>query len=304
MTSMLTPDRFAAARAFVLDHGRPLDAALLRLALGEGSREAVLEALSPFQNDDGGFGHGLEPDLPSPASSAIATSVGLRVLVCAAATAGHPMVRAALAWAAAHLDREGGVWPIIGADADLAPHAPWWAFSADLAANWNGFRFNPTAEMLAHLYAWREAAPDGAIAAAEAGLARTLAEGHAIESAYDLKCAVRLAESGGLPPALQAGLDELLRRSIAAHDADDVHASPFDYAPTPRARLADTVAGQTDAALAALIAAQQPDGGWPLFWDWAFVDAAAWARAERDWRGQVTRDAVETLLAWGRIDGG
>jgi len=114
---------------------------------------------------------------------------------------------------------------------------------------------------------------------------------------------VRLAERGGLPPALQDGLDALLRRSIAAHDAGDEHASPFDYAPTPRARLADTVS-DIEPAIVALIAAQQPDGGWPLFWDWAFVDAAAWAEAERDWRGQVTRDAIETLLAWGRLERG
>src|SRR5579862_9419749 len=98
MSSSLTSERFQAARAFVTGQGRPLDRALLQLALGEGGPDAVLEALAPFQNDDGGFGHGLEPDLPTPASSAIATSVGLRGLVRAAAPAGHPMVRAAIRW--------------------------------------------------------------------------------------------------------------------------------------------------------------------------------------------------------------
>ena len=303
MPATLSSDRFQAARGFVLDRGRPLDAAMLRLSLGEGGPDAVLEALAPFHNQDGGFGHGLEPDLRTPASTAIATSVGLRVLVRAAAPASHPMVRGAIGWAAANIDAGDGVWPIVGPEVDLAPHAPWWNYSDDLAANWNGFRFNPTAEILAHLYVWREAVPAGVLSAAEAGLARTLAEDQPIEGAYDLKCAVRLAERGGLPPALQDGLDALLRRSIAAHDAGDEHASPFDYAPTPRARLADTVS-DIEPAIVALIAAQQPDGGWPLFWDWAFVDAAAWAEAERDWRGQVTRDAIETLLAWGRLERG
>jgi hypothetical protein len=300
-TAALSTDRFRAARDFVRTVGRPLDAALLDLALGEVGGAAVTAALAPFQNADGGFGHGLEPDIPSPASSALATSIGLRHLVRAAASPDDPLVAGAIRWAAEHIDAEHGVWPIIDAGVDLAPHAPWWAFSDDLAASWNGFRFNPTAEMLAHLYVFAGVVPRSLIAAAEAGLSRTLAEQDALEGAYDLKCAVRLAECGGLPPALQAGLDAVIRRSIAAHDPDDVHSSPFDFAPTPSARFAGDVGDRIEPALAALIAAQQPDGGLRPFWDWAFVDAAAWAKAERDWRGQLTREALETLAAWGRL---
>ena len=37
---------------------------------------AVMVALIAFQNPDGGFGHGLEPDTRSPASSGIASSIG------------------------------------------------------------------------------------------------------------------------------------------------------------------------------------------------------------------------------------
>ncbi|HEX3406397.1 MAG TPA: hypothetical protein VHS81_04090, partial [Caulobacteraceae bacterium] len=80
MTKLLTRARFAAAEAFVRDKGRPLDAALLALQLGRGTADEALAALVGFQNGDGGFGHGLEPDLTTPASSAIATSIGLRVL--------------------------------------------------------------------------------------------------------------------------------------------------------------------------------------------------------------------------------
>src|SRR5258708_666866 len=106
MPSSLPLPRFQAARSFVLEHGRPLDAALLRLALGEGGPDDVLAALTPFQNADGGFGHGLEPDIPSPASSGLATSIGLRLLVRAAAPANHPLVAGALRWAAAQIDAE------------------------------------------------------------------------------------------------------------------------------------------------------------------------------------------------------
>ena len=302
MTHLLSKARFTAADAFVRQHGRPLDAALLDLTLGRGSADAVLAALIGFQNADGGFGHGLEPDLSSPASSAIATSIGLRILARLETPARRPTVVAAIEWLAAALDREAGVWPIVGEDVELAAHAPWWGWSQDLAASWNGFRFNPTAEILAHLYRFRDLAPPDLLACAEAGLGRTLAETAGIENAYDLKCAIRLAEGDGLPPELGRPLEGLVRRSIAAHDAADEHASPFDAAPTPASPFADLVDGQIEPALTALIAAQADDGGWTPFWDWSFVDAKAWAKAKADWRGQLTRDALEVLLAYGRVE--
>ena len=302
MTKLLTRARFAAAEAFVQDQGRPLDAALLGLALGRCSADDALAALVAFQNADGGFGHGLEPDLSSPASSAIATSIGLRILTRLETPARRPTVIAAIDWLIGAVDREAGVWPIVGADVELAPHAPWWTWSDGLAVGWNGFRFNPTAEILAHLYRFRDLAPAALIDCVEAGLRYSLAETMLIENAYDLKCAIRLAEGDGLPPDLARPLDGLVRRSIAAHDPADEHASPFDAAATPSSPFADLVDGQIEAALTALIGAQAEDGGWNLFWDWGYVDAKAWAKAKADWRGQLTREALEVLQAYGRVE--
>ena len=74
MPANLSRDRFEAAHRFVLENGRPLDGALVNFSLGQGTAEAVMVALIAFQNPDGGFGHGLEPDMRSPASTAIATA--------------------------------------------------------------------------------------------------------------------------------------------------------------------------------------------------------------------------------------
>ena len=304
MAHTLSRERAAAARDFVLTNGRPLEGALLRHGLGEGSAEAAMVALIAFQNPDGGFGHGLEPDTRSPASTAIATSIGLRLLVRVGAPAHHPTVVGAIDWLEGALDRENGVWPIVGQDVGLAPHAPWWTWSEELAASWNGFRFNPTAEILAHLYHWRAAAPAGVFECAEAGLRRTLGETQLLEGAYDLKCAIRLAEADGLPADLAKPLDALVRRSIAAHDPADEHTSPFDAAPTPSSPFADLVDGRIEAALTSLIDSQAEDGGWIWNpeWAWGFVDKKAWADAHRDWRGWITRENLETLMAYGRVE--
>ena len=305
MAHTLTRERFEAARAFVETNGRPLDAALLRHGLGQGTAEAVMVALIAFQNPDGGFGGGLEPDMRSAASTGIAASIALRVLTRIDAPAHHPTVVAAIGWLDAALDRDNGVWPIVGPDVELAPHAPWWTWSPDLAASWNGFRFNPTAEILAHLCRYRAATPAGVVESAEAGLRRALAETKLLEGAYDLKCAIRLAQADGLPADLAKPLDALVRRSIAAHDPDDEHASPFDAAATPSSPFADLVDGHIEAALTGLIESQAEDGGWIWNpdWHWGYVDKKAWAEAHRDWRGQLTRETLETLLAYGRVEG-
>ena len=297
MTARLSKERLEAARTFMSNEARPLDLALWRRALEGGDGAAVIAALAPFQNANGGFGHGLEPDLATPASSGIATSVGLRHLRRAGAPADHPMVRAALGWAAANI--ADGVWPIIDAHVDDGPRAPWWNYDAELADRWLGFRFNPTAEILAALYVFRAAAPLGLIEAAEARMRRTIAETEVITGAYDLRCAAVLAETDAAPADLRAGLSALLLRSVAAHDAADEHAPALDLAPTPGSLLAGALADQIQPAAATLIEGQQDDGGWLPFWDWAFVDEAAWARAKQAWRGTLTRLAVESLAAHG-----
>jgi len=302
VTSRLSREAFARARGFVEETGRPLDRALLSFSLGEGGPAPVLNALISYQNDDGGFGHGLEQDLATPASSAIATSVGLRVLSDIDAMASHPMVGAALGWLAGAIDPAAGVWPIIPPEVDLAPHAPWWSWSEDLAENWNGFAFNPSAELLGYLYRWRGVVAPGLLESAEAELRRTLATVRIIEGAYDLKCAARLAVTPNIPADLRRQLIERVVRSELAHDAADAHGSSLDLAPTPASPFAEPLAGRIDVAIDALIAAQDADGGWPLFWDWSFVDASAWEKAKADWRGLATREAIQVLCAWRRVE--
>jgi hypothetical protein len=300
MTAVLRYDRYLAARTFMLREARPLDLALWRHRFERGPAAAIVEALAPFQNVDGGFGHGLEPDISTPASTAIATSVGLRHLRRAAVPADHSMVAGAIRWLAAHID--DGVWPIIGPEVDEGPHAPWWSWSEDLASSWLGFQFNPTAEILAALYVFRGAAPTGLIEAAEYRMRRTIAKCAGIDGAYDLRCAVILAETEQAPADLRAALGELLLRSVAEHDADDDHAPALDLAPEPGSLLAGALANQIEPASATLIAGQQEDGGWAPFWDWAFVDAAAWDVAKQAWRGGLTRLAVEALSDHGRVE--
>jgi hypothetical protein len=71
---------------------------------------------------------------------------------------------------------------------------------------------------------------------------------------------------------------------------------PLDFAPLPgrpsRALFAREV---VEADLEALMAEQQPDGGWPV------VYATASPQAALEWRGILTERAIAVLRAAGRI---
>ena len=77
---LLSVDAQERARAFIDTQGRPLERSLYAYHFEDGSAEAVLAELGRFQNDDGGFGHGIEPDLQTPDSSVLGTTVALQTL--------------------------------------------------------------------------------------------------------------------------------------------------------------------------------------------------------------------------------
>lgn len=60
---------FQKAKKFIYRNAKPLDLARWQYHFENGSMEAVLIALSHYQNDDGGFGHALEADAWNPNSS-------------------------------------------------------------------------------------------------------------------------------------------------------------------------------------------------------------------------------------------
>src|SRR5207248_544073 len=72
---------FSRAREFMLANSRLLEQRAFA-ALFEGApNQGVVDALRGYQNDDGGFGHGLEPDKRCPASLPIDVEIAFEILV-------------------------------------------------------------------------------------------------------------------------------------------------------------------------------------------------------------------------------
>src|SRR5438309_11829070 len=73
------PDLSAAAD-FIWRNARLLERHVFTHLFLGGDKAPVLEALRPYQNSDGGFGNGLEPDIRGPVSQPVPVEIAFRTL--------------------------------------------------------------------------------------------------------------------------------------------------------------------------------------------------------------------------------
>src|SRR5438874_13733673 len=104
---MNTPD-FNAAAAFVAANARVLDRRRFQRLFEDGAAAPVRDAVAAYRNDDGGFGHALEPDGRTPGSQPAAVRMALVTLHEADAW-DDDLASGALEWLEANAPAEGGI---------------------------------------------------------------------------------------------------------------------------------------------------------------------------------------------------
>ncbi len=137
---------FEKARNYIYRNATPLQLAKWKLIFENGSAEDVLTALSCYQNEDGGFGHGLEADCLNPNSSPIQTWAATEILGMMMFSDGnHPIVKGILKYleSGADFDETKMQWLNTVPTNNDYPHAVWWEYDE----NGSEFKYNPTAAL-------------------------------------------------------------------------------------------------------------------------------------------------------------
>ncbi|MFI2372350.1 hypothetical protein [Streptomyces sp. NPDC018833] len=269
--------------------------------LGGGS-DVVETALAAYLNEDGGYGHALEPDLRGPVSQPLHTAHALRVLDSIGRCGGLRVERMCRYFT--QVSTPDGALPAIHPSQRGYPAAPFLPIVD-----------NPPSELLATgpvvgllhrnqvWHAWLFRATDFCWAAVDA-----LDKSHP----YEIEAAVAFLDSAPDRSRAEAAADRLGRmvreqrlvaldprrlddQPVAPGYAPGEHHFPHHYAPTP-ASLArrwftdEEMAGSLDH----LAAQQEPDGGWPITY-------RAWAPGTTlEARPLATIEALRTLQAYGR----
>ncbi len=278
-----------AAETFIWSTARLVDRHRYAMLFAGGPVAPIIAALSAYQNPDGGFGHGLEPDLRCPSSQPGPTLYALEVLK-EARMLDTDVARAARAWLARIAEPDGGVRAALPGF-EAYPHAPWWSGE-------------PTSSMLtfgvvAVLHAG-EVVEDAWLAGATDWCWRAI-EAERAPSAYWLKFACAFLDNVPDADRAHAALEALASTADPTAIAPEGGAEgealrPLDFSPRPDSRTRAVLVSdpQIEAHLDAVEAEQRDDGGWMFDWP-------AWSLAQTaDWRGIVTLRALTWLRANGR----
>lgn len=303
---MLAPERFEAARQFMETQARSLAAARFRYHFEGASADAVVEQLAAFQNPDGGFGHGLEPDLRTPDSSVICTTMAFQIRRSLAVSVDHPLFIAGLDFLLRSYNAPTQHWRSIPPSAEQSPHAPWWSPSDESEAE-EPFGLNPTAEVLGYLYDGRDRVPDELLATVTTQVLQAILVLDGIEM-HDLLCCLRLVQTENLPAAvrqpLMAKLSTLIQSAVETHPEawSGYSLRPLQVIADPESPFLPELEDAVAANLGYEIRSQAAIGAWEPTWSWADDFPDAWAKARVEWSGVLTVDTLTTLQRFGRIE--
>jgi hypothetical protein len=303
----LSGKAFDASRRFLEGTARPLELARYQHAFLDGSSEMVLNALGQYQNDDGGFGRSLEPDLRAPESSVLCTSIAFQILRALNASPENPLVSGGIRFLMVNLDREQYGWRIIPGTAEDSPRAPWW-YQEGREEQFASFSLNPTAEILGYLFDYPAKVEHDVISAVSGRVLRALSDLAKIEM-HDLLCCLRLFQTTTLPPEyrgqLFARIKVLMKDTIACDPEqwEGYSLRPLQVVHSPESPFMAGLEQDVAANLDYEIASQNADGSWAVTWSWDDTFPEEWASAKMEWSGVITLEKLLTLKRFGRIKG-
>lgn len=298
---------FRRARIFVKDSARSLDQTLFAYHFEAGAPADVLAALAEFQNADGGFGRGIEPDFALPASSAAATAVGFEYLQAIDAAADREMVVRGVDYLLATFDHGQQKWHAVPREVNDAPHAPWWHYHQETGGCLIDRSLgNPSAELIGYLQRYRDLVPPGFLRRLTASFVRHLHElPDSADSMHEILCYARMARN--LPPESGHECLPKLRRLVGNATEtdpakwDEYCASPSFFVTSKDSPFVDLFPEALSANLDYLIRTQEKDGSWQPNWSWGQYEEA-WPRARRAWSGHLTVRNLKLLSSFDRIE--
>lgn len=306
----LSIDNFAKAKKYIFLQGRALDQELFKYHFEVGSINSVMSELAKYQNEDGGFGHALEPDLRTPFSSALATSIALREMVHCGVNNENEILRKTISYLLESLDRDNWRWVIAPEERTNSPHAPWWG-AEDIAGAFRGCIANPTAEITGYLLNYKNLVPNEILNSLLDRLQLYLFEATSPKGSFemhDLICYLALYPSENLEAPIKEKFRPLLisqAERIVEKDKDkwgEYGARPLWLCDSPKSILYPHLREYVQMNLDFEIETQNQDGSWSPFWNWGDYHAEDWPKAKKDWSSHLTLKTLWQLKAFDRLE--
>jgi hypothetical protein len=293
----LSNQTFQKSRVYIFTHCSELIRQRWIHAFEHPNTSGVLQALSAYQNPDGGFGHNLEGDFLLPDSSAIATSVAFQILINLGVSSSEPLVQRGIAYLLkSYLPGRPG-WLTVPPEINDYPHASWWHYKAgqggsSIDQTWG----NPTAELAGYLVHYRSLVPSDVLNPLISYTLDYFKQYSGLMEMHELFCFYRLIEL--LPPeeaiGLRPQLINLINQVVCRDPASwkGYCAQPLDFVRSPQSYLYPFFAKDVEANLDFRIETLTPEGIAPIPWNWENYPAE-WEANQPEITG---RSALENLI--------
>ncbi len=304
-STMLSREAFARAEVFINKTARPLERALFAFYFTHGSRDAVIAELAKFQNSDGGFASCLESDTRWCGSSPLGAMKALRILTDLGAPASEPRVKAVIRYLLASFDDKHGMWHALPKEANAAPHASWWEVREDTGKCEVESPLFPTAALAGYLQSYAALLPPGFVQRITESSLNYLAAAPVRMQMPDIESLIELVRL--LPPGQSTDAVRKLKSVLAVVVVQDpkqwnsYNVKPLTFVHSPQSPFYLEMEKAVGANLDYIISTQKSDGGWGLTWSWEDRNPTAWKLAEKEWRGVVSLEDLQTLQAFHRI---
>ncbi|NNU77861.1 hypothetical protein [Clostridium estertheticum] len=154
----LSKTLFEQLNSYMDTDARPLEKSIFNYYFNDSSGDDILDSLEAFQNTDGGFGKGIEPDFKLIKSSPMATAIGLRYLSkLDNSDRAQNMIAKAIEYLETTFDSNRNGWYSVPSIVNNYPHAPWWEFRNDINMTVIDYSWgNPTAELIGYVYKYKK----------------------------------------------------------------------------------------------------------------------------------------------------
>lgn len=292
---ILTKERYEDACEFIRKNARPLDRALFRYHFEGGSKEDVIIELAAYQNIDGGFGSGIEPDFRLKASSPMATSVGLQYCLDVDCDPKSDMVRGAIEYLISTYNKEDDYWPFTDMSVNDAPHAPWWHVEKIEPPEDESWA-NPSAELAGYLNRFSYYVPIDLLEQINQKVKKILENQSIIPgSFYNILCWNRVYKH--FPEFLSKEIRYKLSTTFMslAHKLEEkLGEIRIFWTVSDEDSLLLSHPKEVHRLLEYEIGKQADDGGWWPTWKWGQYEDV-WLVAEKEWAGKLTFECLRTL---------
>lgn len=286
--------KLRAIRRTLFRSARALDVARWNYHFEDGDVRDILKALACYQNNDGGFAYGLEPDARTAESSPMATWTATRLLreTGLPATA-ESLIEKLLDYLESSLgpdNRWSATVPAFNQDR----HAPWFHHIEGQAV-WG---WNPTIELAAFILITGRSHP-ALYARAEEIIREAIPQITAADYAPPVNELSNVAEAAAilletrpdlLPQGFREKISDLILRQVtrdpAAYEGQDYITSPDYVLNSPQSPWYPALRETADFYADFLEASARDEGYWELRWDWGGMEYPP--DIQREWQGALT----------------